>query len=95
MELLQHAAHLYHSFSHLRHSLSDAHDEMTTSAFHRATETVDFLRLKLPKELTAPRVGIVCGSGLGGLVDVINDGPKDEWAYRDVPNFPQSTGMPS
>lgn len=92
MELVQHAAHLYHSFSHLQHSLNDAHDEMITTAFHRATETVEFLRLKLHKDLATPRVAIVCGSGLGGLANVINSGLSKTYEYKEIPNFPRSTG---
>lgn len=92
MEILNHAVHLYHSFSHLKHSMGEAHDEMTTSVFHRATETVEFLRLTLSPALAKPRVAIVCGSGLGGLANTINESPREEWAYKDVPNFPQSTG---
>lgn len=65
---------------------------MSTSAFHRATETVEFLRLKLPENLVRPRVAIVCGSGLGGLADIIDQNAKVEWEYKDVPNFPLSTG---
>lgn len=72
--------------------MGEAHDEMTTSVFHRATETVEFLRLTLPSELAKPRAAIVCGSGLGGLASTINESPREEWAYKDVPNFPQSTG---
>lgn len=92
MDLLQHASNLYHSFNHLRYSLFEAQDEMAETAFHRATETVEFLRLKLPPALSKPRVAIVCGSGLGGLVATLNDDVREEWAYKDVPNFPQSTG---
>lgn len=73
--------------------MGDAHDEMTTSVFHRATETVEYLRLRLPEQLAKPRVAIVCGSGLGGLANVLNQGVRLEWAYKDVPNFPVSTGM--
>ena len=93
MEILHHFASLYHSFSHLNHTMGDAHDEMTTSVFHRATETVEYLRLRLPEQLAKPRVAIVCGSGLGGLANVLNQGVRLEWAYKDVPNFPVSTGM--
>lgn len=92
MELVQHAAHLYHSFSHLRHSLNDAHDEMITSSFHKATETVEFLKLKLPDSLARPQIAIVCGSGLGGLVNIVHEDHKVVIAYKDVPNFPRSTG---
>lgn len=65
---------------------------MTDTAYNRAAQTVDFLRLKLPSALAKPRVAIVCGSGLGGLVATLNDDVREEWAYKDVPNFPQSTG---
>lgn len=91
---MQHAAHLYHSFSHLQHSLNDAHEEMVTRAFHRATETVEVLRLKLPPELSRPQIAIVCGSGLGGLANVVNEEPSKTYEYKDIPNFPQSTGEP-
>ena len=97
LSILHHAADLYHSFTHVRHSLQDAHWEMTSSVFNRAIETVEHLRLKLPEHLSKPRIAIVCGSGLGGLADIVNkedmkDG-KTVWEYKDVPNFPLSTGM--
>lgn len=37
-----------------------------------------------------PLVGIVCGSGLGGLADMLKD--QVVFNYKDIPNFPQSTG---
>ncbi|XP_068164941.1 purine nucleoside phosphorylase 5a [Antennarius striatus] len=36
-----------------------------------------------------PKVGIVCGSGLGGLADILKD--QVVFNYKDIPNFPQST----
>lgn len=36
-----------------------------------------------------PAVGIVCGSGLGGLADMLKD--PVAFNYKDIPNFPQST----
>ena len=94
MEILHHLASLYHSASHIRHTLFEAHDEMSgTSAFERATETTDFLRSKLPAHLSKPRVAIVCGSGLGGLAQTVNQGSEVEsWEYKDLPNWPLSTG---
>ncbi|KAK3075235.1 Purine nucleoside phosphorylase [Teratosphaeriaceae sp. CCFEE 6253] len=91
MDILHHVASLYHSITHIHHTLGDAHDEMTTSTFERAVETVEFLRLKLPEALAKPRVAIVCGSGLGGLAATVDGALKEEWAYADVPNFPVST----
>lgn len=69
--------------------------KMATSipnAFQRATETTAHLRALLPAELKYPKVAIVCGSGLGGLAETIDDEPKTEIQYKDVPNFAQSTG---
>ncbi|KAK0250261.1 Purine nucleoside phosphorylase [Friedmanniomyces endolithicus] len=91
MEMLHNLASLYHSLTHIHHTLGDAHDEMTTSTFHRAIETVEHLRLKLPAQLAKPRVAIVCGSGLGGLAETVDGKVREEWAYRDVPGFPVST----
>ncbi|KAL4657239.1 purine nucleoside phosphorylase-like [Arapaima gigas] len=36
-----------------------------------------------------PLVGIVCGSGLGGLAEMLKD--QLIFKYQDIPNFPQST----
>jgi purine-nucleoside phosphorylase len=96
-DILHHAASIYHSISHIRHTLSDAHEEMATNhpsaIFNRCVETVEHLRVKLPEELAQPRVAIVCGSGLGGLAECINkDGPRWEIDYKDVPNFPVPSG---
>lgn len=38
-----------------------------------------------------PIVAIVCGSGLGGLAEILKD--PQVFSYSDIPNFPQSTGM--
>lgn len=96
LSILHHAASLYHSFTHLHHGFADAHWEMNASVFNRAAETVEHLRLKLPEHLSNPRVAIVCGSGLGGLAEIVNKADDAEgktvWDYKDVPNFPISTG---
>ncbi len=49
--------------------------------------TADWL---LSRTAVRPLVGIVCGSGLGGLADALKD--QVAFYYRDIPNFPQSTG---
>ncbi|XP_026878271.2 purine nucleoside phosphorylase 5a [Electrophorus electricus] len=43
----------------------------------------------LTQTAVRPLVGIVCGSGLGGLADLLKD--QVAFNYRDIPNFPQST----
>ena len=50
-------------------------------------ETVDFIKSKTNG--FEPEVGIVLGSGLGGLVDVIDT--QYAISYKDIPNFPVST----
>lgn len=37
-----------------------------------------------------PKIGIVCGSGLGGLGDEVQD--ADIFPYNEIPTFPVSTG---
>lgn len=37
-----------------------------------------------------PKLGIICGSGLGGLADQLTD--SDVFAYEKIPDFPVSTG---
>lgn len=37
-----------------------------------------------------PKIGIVCGSGLGGLGDDVQD--ADIFPYNEIPTFPVSTG---
>lgn len=43
----------------------------------------------LSKTEHRPTVGIICGSGLGSLADLI--GGSKEFQYKDIPDFPVST----
>ncbi|XP_056148676.1 purine nucleoside phosphorylase 5b [Lampris incognitus] len=43
----------------------------------------------LSKTEMTPLVAIVCGSGLGGLAEMLKD--PVIFSYKDIPNFPQST----
>lgn len=49
-------------------------------------KTVDFITTKID---TKPQVGIILGTGLGGLVNEINI--KHSLSYESIPNFPVST----
>jgi purine-nucleoside phosphorylase len=49
-------------------------------------ETSDFLKSKIT---VVPEIGIILGSGLGGLADKITDAIT--FAYAEIPNFPVST----
>ena len=60
--------------------------------YERATQTVRFIRSMLPRELQHPLTGIICGSGLGGLIDTLKPDSRVEIPYRLIPNFPTTTG---
>ncbi|NXW50193.1 PNPH phosphorylase, partial [Nyctiprogne leucopyga] len=49
-------------------------------------ETADWLRARTAQR---PKVAIICGSGLGGLADVLEN--KTVFLYEDIPHFPRST----
>jgi purine-nucleoside phosphorylase len=68
-------------------------DAESLGAFEQATETFQHLQSALPPELQQPIVGIICGSGLGGLAKTVHPEPRVEIDYKQIPHFPTSTGM--
>jgi len=56
------------------------------SLFDKINETASFIAQKVKAK---PYVGIILGSGLGGLIDIIDI--SYEIPYSDIPNFPTST----
>ena len=58
----------------------------------QAEQALQYLHAKIPSELLSPVVGIICGSGLGGLAESVLPEPRAEIPYADIPHFPQSTG---
>lgn len=56
------------------------------SLYDKIHETADFIKGKIS---TAPTAGIILGSGLGGLVDLVT--VSLEIPYGEIPNFPVST----
>lgn len=61
-------------------------------SFSQTQEAVHALQKSIPDTLKRLRVGIICGSGLGGLADAVSD-PRLEVPYSDIPYFPKSTGI--
>uniref|UniRef100_UPI0037E95BF2 purine nucleoside phosphorylase-like n=1 Tax=Semicossyphus pulcher TaxID=241346 RepID=UPI0037E95BF2 len=55
-------------------------------SYEECQATADWL---LSSTQVRPTVGIVCGSGLGGLADMLKD--PQVFKYSDIPNFPRST----
>ena len=54
--------------------------------YDKVTESAKYIESKMNIK---PKVGIILGSGLGDLVDAIEN--KEYIDYKDIPNFPQST----
>lgn len=46
-------------------------------------------RYLLERTKHRPLIGIICGSGLGGLAELLKD--RDCFPYEEIPNFPTST----
>ncbi|XP_062843805.1 purine nucleoside phosphorylase 5b [Trichomycterus rosablanca] len=61
-------------------------ESSTGYGYEACKATADWL---LAQASVRPLVGIVCGSGLGGLADMLKD--QKVVRYSDIPNFPQST----
>lgn len=54
--------------------------------FDRIQETASFIKEKIQ---ATPSVGIILGSGLGDLTELIDK--EEVFSYNDIPNFPVST----
>lgn len=54
--------------------------------YEKVTESAKYIESKVSLK---PQIAVILGSGLGGLVDVLED--KEYIDYKDIPNFPQST----
>lgn len=59
----------------------------------QAKEAAAFIQNLLPPEINNPKIGIICGSGLGGLAATVEAQPRVEVDYGNIPHFPKSTGM--
>ncbi len=58
----------------------------------QAAEACHYLQSQIPIELQKPAIGIICGSGLGGLANVVLPHSRRALYYKDIPHFPSSTG---
>ena len=61
---------------------------MECRVYESAEQTTKYLVLKTKHR---PTIGIICGSGLGGLADNVED--MDQFNFSDIPGFPLSTGI--
>jgi len=56
---------------------------------HKYEDAESIKNFLLSKTNLRPTVGVVCGTGLGGLVNTIEN--KESFNYADIPGFPVST----
>lgn len=70
-------------------TLVGEHPNAVTNRFYtyeRVQEIVAFIQSLVS---TKPEIAIICGSGLGGLAELVKD--KTVIPYADIPHFPRST----
>lgn len=60
---------------------------LSSNSYEDYRETADWL---LANTDIRPKVAIICGSGLGGLADLLDN--KKVFPYNKIPRFPHSTG---
>lgn len=66
---------------------------IVAQTLQQANAAVEYIRLQLPENLSRPIIGIICGSGLGGLAETVEAESQVEISYKNIPHFPQSTGI--
>lgn len=54
--------------------------------YDKVVESAEYIQSKVARK---PRIGVILGSGLGDLVNALED--KEYIEYKDIPNFPQVT----
>jgi len=64
---------------------------MPSKEYDLAEEAVTYITSLLPQNLPRPEIGIICGSGLSGLISTFYAEPQISIPYADIPNFPVST----
>jgi purine-nucleoside phosphorylase len=59
----------------------------------RISEATEAIRERLAAEpsLASPKVALVLGSGLGGVAELLDERPRIEIAYDDIPNVPAAS----
>jgi len=68
----------------------DDRQQLEEISYEEVEQICTYLRTKT--QIQTPEIGIICGSGLGGLADLITQ--PDVIEYADIPGFPLSTGAP-
>lgn len=57
----------------------------------QAKEAAEYIREHIQASMIKASIGIICGSGLGGLVEHLEDSKTDKLNYCDIPWMPKPT----
>lgn len=66
--------------------------KVQTAMSRDVEEALSYIKQRLELHLQKPSIGVICGSGLGGLSTMIQNSPICEIDYNLIPSFPTSTG---
>lgn len=58
----------------------------------QTAEALQYLLERVPQNLRRPVIGIICGSGLNGLSNIVLPQAQFGIPYSSIPHFPISTG---
>lgn len=64
---------------------------MPSKPYSTATQAAEYIASVLPGSIHSPEIGIICGSGLSGLISTFHADPQISISYSDIPHFPVST----
>jgi purine-nucleoside phosphorylase len=64
---------------------------MPSDSYILASQSAEYINSVLPSNIPPPEIGIICGSGLSGLVSTFHADPQISISYADIPHFPVST----
>lgn len=54
--------------------------------------SASYIKERIPEHYQNVKLGVICGTGLGTLVETIDPITKIELSYSDIPGFATSTG---
>lgn len=60
--------------------------------YAKAQDAALFIKSKFPQGFSTPKAAIICGTGLGGIANILETSPKIEIPYEEIPGFMVSTG---
>ncbi|XP_043263514.1 purine nucleoside phosphorylase isoform X2 [Colletes gigas] len=86
---------IVNSNNHYRPIKRPSEDEFINTVLKHQFDSYTFESLQetaqyfLDRIRIRPRIGIICGSGIGSLADMLDD--KQSFSYEKIPNFPVST----